>query len=138
MLFRSGGQDWNTINHIREMWEQKVHTHLEITIWYYLDSMWRSDADGRIKATQDAVFIFMKLNDNMVVDTHVYKRLAEGKPYADVIVKIVDGFEYPDIKTRKKKESVEEGKEDMDEATKRQIARMRKRGAALAPTVRSI
>src|SRR2546421_2624986 len=98
LIAQRSQQNWSVINDIRARWLKGVHTHLTITITFHLESLWRSDNDGRIKATQDAIFDFMQLNDNMVVRTVVEKCLAIGEPHCEVTVAIKDGFEYPEAK----------------------------------------
>lgn len=68
------------LREIREQKKKNIQTPLLLQLSFYLDSLWRSDIDGRIKITQDAIFDFIELNDNMVSTLVARKILDKKKP----------------------------------------------------------
>ena len=127
-------QDWSMINDVKDRWLKGEHTHLAVTMTFYLQHMWTSDNDGRIKGTQDAVFDFMGINDNMAVRTVVEKCLASSEPYCEVTVAIKEGFEYV-VPAKKRPAKPKMPKKESNEVEV-YLRKMRKRGETLAKTVK--
>ncbi len=53
---------------------------LTLTIHFYFPTLLRRDLDGGIKITQDALCEAMNLNDNRIMEIHMYKTLDRDKP----------------------------------------------------------
>lgn len=63
-------ENWNVLNAIKA---NKNKVPLAVRIDFYFKTLWLHDIDGCIKAAMDAVFKYIGLNDNTVVDLHVRK-----------------------------------------------------------------
>lgn len=57
---------------------------LALTIRFYFTSALRRDVDGGLKIAQDAICEGLDLNDNRIVETHLYKRVDKNHPRIDV------------------------------------------------------
>ena len=60
---------------------QKAQEHLlTLTIHFYFPTLLRRDIDGGLKIAQDALCEAMSLNDNRIMEIHLYKALDRDKP----------------------------------------------------------
>ena len=60
---------------------QKVQEHfLTLTIHFYFPTLLRRDIDGGLKIAQDALCEAMNLNDNRIMEIHLYKTLDRDNP----------------------------------------------------------
>lgn len=62
---------------------------LKIDIVFHFETLFRRDIDGGIKALQDSVCKALDINDNRVVDLHVYKVADRDSPHAAVTVTVL-------------------------------------------------
>ena len=60
---------------------QKAQEHfLTLTIHFYFPTLLRRDIDGGLKIAQDALCEAMNLNDNRIMEIHLYKTLDRDNP----------------------------------------------------------
>ena len=60
---------------------QKAREHcLTLTIHFYFPTLLRRDIDGGLKIAQDALCEAMNLNDNRIMEIHLYKTLDRDNP----------------------------------------------------------
>lgn len=60
---------------------QKTREHfLTLTIHFYFPTLLRRDIDGGLKIAQDALCEAMNLNDNRIMEIHLYKTLDRDNP----------------------------------------------------------
>ena len=60
---------------------QKAREHcLALTIHFYFPTLLRRDLDGGLKIAQDALCESMGLNDNRIMEIHLYKTLDRDNP----------------------------------------------------------
>ena len=60
---------------------QKAQEHfLTLTIHFYFPTLLRRDIDGGLKIAQDALCDAMNLNDNRIMEIHLYKTLDRDNP----------------------------------------------------------
>ena len=60
---------------------QKAQEHfLTLTIHFYFPTLLRRDLDGGLKIAQDALCEAMSLNDNRIMEIHLYKTLDRDNP----------------------------------------------------------
>ena len=60
---------------------QKAREHfLTLTIHFYFPTLLRRDIDGGLKIAQDALCEAMSLNDNRIMEIHLYKTLDRDNP----------------------------------------------------------
>nr|BBH90111.1 hypothetical protein KTC_48620 [Thermosporothrix sp. COM3]BBH90176.1 hypothetical protein KTC_49270 [Thermosporothrix sp. COM3]BBH90241.1 hypothetical protein KTC_49920 [Thermosporothrix sp. COM3] len=83
MLQANAQVNWEAVRVIRE---NKQKTPLQMTLKFYLPSLWMRDIDGGIKISQDAVFNFLGLNDNLVVDLRAAKAVDKERPRTEIEV----------------------------------------------------
>ncbi len=57
--------------------------YLSLTIHFYFRTLLKRDLDGGLKIAQDAVCEAMDINDNRVVEIHLYKALDRESPRLD-------------------------------------------------------
>ncbi len=57
---------------------------LALSIRFYFTSALRRDVDGGLKITQDAICEGLDINDNRIVETHLYKRVDKNHPRIEV------------------------------------------------------
>ena len=57
--------------------------YLSLTIHFYFRTLLRRDLDGGLKIAQDAVCEAMGINDNRIVEIHLYKALDRESPRLD-------------------------------------------------------
>jgi crossover junction endodeoxyribonuclease RusA len=53
---------------------------LALSIRFFFTSSLRRDVDGGLKIAQDALCEGLGLNDNRIVETHLYKHVDKGNP----------------------------------------------------------
>ena len=63
---------------------------LALSIRFYFTSPLRRDVDGGLKIAQDALCEGIGLNDNRIVETHLYKYLDRTNPRIEVSLSIAD------------------------------------------------
>lgn len=67
--------------HRRPAWLDDSHAHIfSLTLRFYFATPLRRDIDGGIKITQDAICEALGVNDNRIVELHVYKRRDPVQP----------------------------------------------------------
>ncbi len=54
--------------------------YLTLTIHFYFPTLLRRDIDGGLKIAQDALCEAMNLNDNRIIEIHLYKALDRDNP----------------------------------------------------------
>lgn len=59
---------------------------LALSIRFYFTSALRRDVDGGLKIAQDALCEGLGLNDNRIVETHLYKRVDRDNPRIEVLL----------------------------------------------------
>lgn len=57
---------------------------LALSIRFYFTSALRRDVDGGLKIAQDALCEGLGINDNRIVETHLYKHIDKGNPRIEV------------------------------------------------------
>jgi crossover junction endodeoxyribonuclease RusA len=57
---------------------------LSLSIRFYFTSALRRDVDGGLKIAQDALCEGLGVNDNRIVETHLYKRVDKTNPRIEV------------------------------------------------------
>ena len=62
---------------------------LALSIRFYFTSALRRDVDGGLKIAQDALCEGLGINDNRIVETHLYKHVDKNNPQAIRILKSV-------------------------------------------------
>ncbi|MCP9450537.1 MAG: RusA family crossover junction endodeoxyribonuclease [Nitrospira sp.] len=65
-------------------------TPLALSIHFYFTTPLRRDVDGGLKITQDAVCEGLGINDNRIVETHLYKRIDKLNPRIEVRLTTAD------------------------------------------------
>jgi crossover junction endodeoxyribonuclease RusA len=63
--------------------------YLSLTITFYFTSALRRDLDGGLKIAQDALCEALGVNDNLVVEIHLRKRIDRRCPRIDVVLQAV-------------------------------------------------
>ena len=61
-------------------------TCLALSIRFYFTSALRRDVDGGLKIAQDALCEGLGLNDNRIVETHLYKHVDREHPRIEVLL----------------------------------------------------
>lgn len=61
---------------------------LSLSIHFFFASALRRDTDGGLKIAQDALCEGLGLNDNRVVETHLYKRQDRGNPRMEILLSV--------------------------------------------------
>lgn len=59
---------------------------LALSIRFYFTSALRRDVDGGLKIAQDAVCEGLGINDNRIVETHLYKNVDKANPRIEVLL----------------------------------------------------
>ncbi len=62
---------------------------LALTIRFFFASALRRDLDGGLKIAQDAVCEGLGLNDNRIIETHLYKQVDKSDPRIEVSLSIL-------------------------------------------------
>jgi Holliday junction resolvase RusA-like endonuclease len=84
-LRQKGVFDWILIH---EILCSKKKIPLAVTIGFYYPTLWKRDIDGGEKAAIDAVFAYIGLNDNLIVDKHTRKLVDRDNPRCEITVSI--------------------------------------------------
>jgi len=61
---------------------------LALSIRFYFTSALRRDVDGGLKIAQDALCEGLGVNDNRIVETHLYKHVDKANPRIEVSLKM--------------------------------------------------
>lgn len=70
---------------------QRLRTEpLALSIRFFFTSPLRRDVDGGLKIAQDALCEGIGLNDNRIVETHLYKDLDSTNPRIEVWLSLAD------------------------------------------------
>ncbi len=72
---------------------------LTLTIHCYFPTLLRRDLDGGIKITQDAICEAMNLNDNRIMEIHLYKTLDHDKPRLECALTLTTSLRRPARRT---------------------------------------
>jgi crossover junction endodeoxyribonuclease RusA len=59
---------------------------LALSIRFYFTSALRRDVDGGLKIAQDAICEGLGLNDNRIIETHLYKHVDRRNPRIEVVL----------------------------------------------------
>jgi len=59
---------------------------LALSIRFYFTSALRRDVDGGLKIAQDALCEGLGINDNRIVETHLYKNVDKANPRIEVVL----------------------------------------------------
>lgn len=62
---------------------------LALSIHFYFRSALRRDLDGGLKIAQDAICAGLDLNDNRIVETHLYKHVDKDRPRIEVALSFI-------------------------------------------------
>ena len=65
---------------------------LALSIRFYFTSPLRRDVDGGLKIAQDALCEGIGLNDNRIIETHLYKDLDRTNPRIEVSLSMASQF----------------------------------------------
>jgi crossover junction endodeoxyribonuclease RusA len=57
---------------------------LALSIRFYFTSALRRDVDGGLKIAQDAICEGLGINDNRIVETHLYKHIDKNNPRIEI------------------------------------------------------
>ncbi|HEX5543880.1 MAG TPA: RusA family crossover junction endodeoxyribonuclease, partial [Nitrospira sp.] len=60
-----------------------------LTIRFFFASALRRDLDGGLKIAQDAICEGLGLNDNRIIETHLYKRVDKADPRIEVSLSLL-------------------------------------------------
>jgi crossover junction endodeoxyribonuclease RusA len=63
---------------------------LALSIRFFFASALRRDLDGGLKIAQDAVCEGLGLNDNRIIETHLYKQVDKTDPRIEVSLSLLD------------------------------------------------
>ncbi|MFN3680872.1 MAG: RusA family crossover junction endodeoxyribonuclease [Nitrospira sp.] len=63
---------------------------LALSIYFYFTTPLRRDVDGGLKITQDAICEGLGINDNRIIETHLYKRVDKHRPRIEVCLTTAD------------------------------------------------
>lgn len=64
---------------------------LALSIRFYFTSALRRDVDGGLKIAQDALCEGLGINDNRIVETHLYKSVDKVNPRIEVLLSTISG-----------------------------------------------
>jgi Holliday junction resolvase RusA-like endonuclease len=81
------GINWPLIHMVQS---SKTKIPLAVTIDFYFPTLWKRDIDGGEKAAIDAVFNYIGLNDNLIVDKHTRKFVDRDHPRCEVSLSIAE------------------------------------------------
>ena len=65
---------------------------LALSIRFFFSSALRRDVDGGLKIAQDALCEGLGLNDNRIVETHLYKDMDKAHPRIEVSLSLASAF----------------------------------------------
>jgi crossover junction endodeoxyribonuclease RusA len=66
---------------------------LALSIRFYFTSALRRDVDGGLKIAQDALCEGLGINDNRIVETHLYKNVDKTNPRIEVLLSTISHTE---------------------------------------------
>lgn len=66
---------------------------LALSIRFYFTSALRRDVDGGLKIAQDALCEGLGINDNRIVETHLYKNVDKANPRIEVLLSTISDIE---------------------------------------------
>ncbi len=69
--------------------------YLRLTIYLHLPSLLRRDVDSGLKITQDAIAEALSINDNRIVEIHLYKVLDREQPRMECTLTIGSPLDIP-------------------------------------------
>ncbi|GIX45832.1 MAG: hypothetical protein KatS3mg131_0043 [Candidatus Tectimicrobiota bacterium] len=72
----------------------RQHT-FALHITFYFDTAWRRDLDGGLKITQDALCEALGINDTLVVEIHLYKRVDPQLPRTELCLTALERAALP-------------------------------------------
>ena len=75
-----------TVPHRTALLSHLQSTCLALSIRFYFTSALRRDVDGGLKIAQDALCEGLGLNDNRIVETHLYKHVDRENPRIEVLL----------------------------------------------------
>ena len=73
--------------------------YLTFTIRLYLPSLLRRDVDSGLKITQDAICEALSINDNRIVEIHLYKSLDPDQPRMECALSLGAPLKPADLQT---------------------------------------
>jgi Holliday junction resolvase RusA-like endonuclease len=82
--------DRSVVDAIRAAKQKKQQIPLEVTIHFYFEHRWTRDIDSGLKVAIDAVFKHLKMNDNLIVDLHIKKRMDKTDPRVHIEISIAE------------------------------------------------
>ena len=85
VLQQKGIIDWVSIKEVKY---SKKKIPLAATIDFYYPTLWKRDIDGGEKAAIDAVFTYIGLNDNLIVEKWTRKLVDRDNPRCEISVAI--------------------------------------------------
>lgn len=88
-----GRQIWAALvqsPHRAPLMKQLLSKPLALSIHFYFTTPLRRDVDGGLKITQDAICEGLGINDNRIIETHLYKRVDKHQPRIEVSLTTVD------------------------------------------------
>jgi crossover junction endodeoxyribonuclease RusA len=62
---------------------------LALSIRFFFTSALRRDVDGGLKIAQDALCEGLGLNDNRIIETHLYKQVDRTRPRIEVTLSLI-------------------------------------------------
>ncbi len=89
VLHASAHPDWTLVQAIRSKSSGRHKVPLRAELCFCFETLWRRDIDGNIKAVLDACFSFLHLNDTLVTELVVRKRVDAKNPRCEVRIGIV-------------------------------------------------
>jgi len=84
-LRECGGLVWPLIHEVQA---SKKKIPLAAAIDFYYPTLWKRDIDGGEKAVIDALFDYIALNDNLIVDKHTRKLVDRANPRCEISIAI--------------------------------------------------
>lgn len=73
---------------IQDIQNRKGKTPLTTIIDFYYPTLWKRDIDGGEKAAIDAVFTYIGLNDNLIVEKYTRKLVDRARPRCEISLAI--------------------------------------------------
>ena len=75
---------------IRSSFKTQVHSRpLALSIRFFFASALRRDLDGGLKIAQDALCEGLGLNDNRIIETHLYKHVDKADPRIELSLELL-------------------------------------------------
>jgi crossover junction endodeoxyribonuclease RusA len=89
---RVGQQVWLALaqSPVRASLVNRLHSRpLALSIRFFFTSALRRDVDGGLKIAQDALCEGLGLNDNRIIETHLYKQVDRTHPRIEVTLSMI-------------------------------------------------